>query len=152
MICHGIGYILPIGKIGIMIVLMTGQIFFGIAHGNTTNLYSMCGTYSEYKSGKSIKGMVMALCNTSIKICLVIRGLVITAVLGFINYNPDALVTSATIYGIKNMFFLVPIIFLFMSLIPLLWFKIKDGDIEMMENKISKGNIANCRGNNYIDN
>lgn len=152
MICHGIGYILPISKIGIMMVLMTGQIFFGMAHGNTTNLYSMCGTYSEYKSGKSIKGMVMALCNTSIKICLVIRGLVITAVLGFINYNPDALVTSATIYGIKNMFFLVPIIFLFMSLIPLLWFKIKDGDIEMMENKISKGNIANCRGNNYIDN
>lgn len=137
MICHAIGYILPVNKIFIMVILGIGQIFFGMAHGNTTNLYSMCGTYSEYKTGKSIKGMVMALCNTSIKICLVARGLVITAVLGFINYNPDALITDMTIKGIKNMFFLVPIFFLIISLIPLIWFKIKDKDIETMEAQIS---------------
>lgn len=136
MICHGIGYFIPVSKIGIMIVLGIGQIFFGMAHGNTTNLYSMCGAYSEYKTGKSIKGMVMALCNTSIKVCLVARGLVITAVLGFINYNPDAAITNMTIQGIKNMFFLVPIGFLILSLIPLIWFKIKDEDIEIMESKI----------------
>lgn len=136
-ICHGIGYFLPVSKIGIMVVLGLGQIFFGMAHGNTTNLYSMCGTYSEYKTGKSIKGMVMALCNTSIKVCLVARGLVMTAVLGFINYNPDAAITNITIQGIKNMFFLVPIGFLIISLLPLVWFKIKDKDIEMMESKIN---------------
>ncbi|MGL5693279.1 MAG: MFS transporter [Peptostreptococcaceae bacterium] len=136
MLCHGIGYFLPASKIGIMIILGLGQIFFGMAHGNTTNLYSMCGTYSEYKTGKSIKGMFMALCNTSIKVCLVGRGLVITAVLGFINYNPDAVITNTTIEGIKNMFFLVPIGFLIISLIPLIWFKIKDKDIEIMEIKM----------------
>ncbi|MGL4913727.1 MAG: MFS transporter, partial [Romboutsia sp.] len=135
-ICHLIGYFLPTNIIVIMIVLGLGQIFFGMAHGNTTNLYSMCGTYSEYKTGKSIKAMVMALCNTSIKICLVFRGLVITAVLGFINYNPDALITDMTIRGIKNMFFLVPVGFLIISLIPLLWFKIKDKDIEVMESEM----------------
>ena len=104
-----------------------------MAHGNTTNLYSMCGTYSEYKYKKSIKGMVMALCNTSIKVCIVIRGMIITAVLGFINYNPSAAITPSLVNGIKTLFFLVPIGFLILSLIPLIWFKIKDSDVEDME-------------------
>lgn len=135
MICHGIGYFLVINQIEIMLILGLGQIFFGMAHGNTTNLYSMCGSYSEYSAGKNIKGMVMALCNTSIKVCLVARGLVITGILGFINYNPNAIITETTIQGIKNMFFLVPVGFLGISLVPLLWFKIKDKDVELMEIK-----------------
>ena len=132
-LCHFIGYILPTNKVLIILLLGLGQIFFGMAHGNTTNLYSMCGTYSEYKYKKSIKGMVMALCNTSIKVCIVIRGVIITAVLGFINYNPSAVITPSLISGIKTLFFLVPIGFLTVSLIPLIWFKIKDSDVEDME-------------------
>ena len=132
-LCHFIGYILPTNKVLIILLLGLGQIFFGMAHGNTTNLYSMCGTYSEYKYKKSIKGMVMALCNTSIKVCIVIRGMIITAVLGFINYNPNAVITPSLVSGIKTLFFLIPIGFLILSLIPLLWFKIKDSDVEAME-------------------
>ena len=135
-ICHFIGYVLPTNKITIMSLLGLGQIFFGIAHGNTTNLYSMCGTYSEYKNNKSIKGMAMALCNTSIKMCIVIRGMIITAVLSAINYNPNAVVTYEVINGIKTLFFLIPIGFLIISLIPLIGFKIKDSDIENMEKSI----------------
>lgn len=78
-------------------------------------------------------GMVMALCNTSIKVCIVIRGMIITAVLGFINYNPSAAITPSLVNGIKTLFFLVPIGFLTVSLIPLIWFKIKDSDVEDME-------------------
>lgn len=132
-LCHFIGYILPTNKVLIILLLGLGQIFFGMAHGNTTNLYSMCGTYSEYKYKKSIKGMVMALCNTSIKVCIVIRGVIITAVLGLINYNPSAAITPSLVNGIKTLFFLVPIGFLAVSLIPLIWFKIKDSDVEDME-------------------
>ena len=132
-LCHFIGYILPTNKVLIILLLGLGQIFFGMAHGNTTNLYSMCGTYSEYKYKKSIKGMVMALCNTSIKVCIVIRGVIITAVLGLINYNPSAAITPSLVKGIKTLFFLVPIGFLTVSLIPLIWFKIKDSDVEDME-------------------
>lgn len=135
-ICHFIGYLLPTNKITIMFLLGLGQIFFGIAHGNTTNLYSMCGTYSEYKNNKSIKGMAMALCNTSIKVCIVIRGMIITTVLSVINYNPNVVATYEVINGIKILFFLIPIGFLIISLIPLIWFKIKDSDIENMEKSI----------------
>lgn len=138
--CHLLGFILPTNKITIMILLGLGQVFFGTAHGNTTNLYSMCGTYSEYKTGKSIKGMVMALCNTSIKVCLVIRGLVITSVLGIINYSPNVLITVEAINGIRILFFLIPIGFLVVSLVPLIWFKIKDSKVEAMEKEIAKVN------------
>ena len=113
------------------------QIFFGIAHGNTTNLYSMCSTYSEYEKNKSIKGMAMALCNTSIKVCIVIRGMIITGVLSLINYSPDVARTYEVVNGIKTLFFLIPIGFLILSLIPLIWFKIKDNDIGYMEKIIS---------------
>ena len=136
-ICHFVAYLLPTSKITIMLLLGLGQIFFGIAHGNTTNLYSMCSTYSEYKNNKSIKGMAMALCNTSIKVCIVIRGMIITGVLSLINYNPDVARTYEVVNGIKTLFFLIPIGFLILSLIPLIWFKIKDSDIEYMEKIIS---------------
>ena len=132
-ICHTVGYLLQSNKLIIMILLGLGQIFFGIAHGNTTNLYAMCGTYGEYKNKKSIKSMAMSLCNTSIKVCIVIRGMIITAVLSLINYNPNAVVTYEAIKGIKTLFFLIPIGFLIISLIPLFWFNIKDSDIEYME-------------------
>ena len=136
-ICHFVAYLLPTSKMTIMFLLGLGQIFFGIAHGNTTNLYSMCSTYSEYKNNKSIKGMAMALCNTSIKVCIVIRGMIITGVLSLINYNPDVARTYEVVNGIKTLFFLIPIGFLILSLIPLIWFKIKDSDIEYMEKIIS---------------
>ena len=136
-ICHFVAYLLPTSKMTIMFLLGLGQIFFGIAHGNTTNLYSMCSTYSEYKNNKSIKGMAMALCNTSIKVCIVIRGMIITGVLSLINYSPDVARTYEVVNGIKTLFFLIPIGFLILSLIPLIWFKIKDNDIEYMEKIIS---------------
>ena len=82
----------------------------------------------------------MALCNTSIKVCIVIRGMIITAVLSAINYNPNAVVTYEVINGIKILFFLIPIGFLIISLIPLVWFKIKDSDIENMEKNIRCNN------------
>ena len=141
-VCHAICYILPTSKFMIIGILGIGQIFFGIAYGNTTSLYSMCGTYSEYKTGKNTKGIIMSFCSLAIKISIVVRGIVITGVLGAIGYNPDIAINVATQNGIKTLFFLVPIAFLIVSLIPLVFFKIKDSDIPVMEKAIAEKSKA----------
>ncbi|WP_099189092.1 MFS transporter [Tepidibacter mesophilus] len=137
-VCHGICYILPNSTFTFLVLLGLGQVFFGIAYGNTTSLYSMCGTYSEHKTGKNTKGVIMSFCSLAIKISIAVRGVVITSVLGFINYSPDLAITASTQNGIKTLFFLVPIAFLASSLIPLIWFKIKDSDIAIMEREIAQ--------------
>lgn len=137
-ICLGLIYIIPPNIFVVTGLLGLGQIFFGFAYGNTTSLYSMCGTYSEYKTGKNTKGIIMSFSSLAIKISIAVRGIVIPTVLGIIVYNPDAAITVVTQNGIKILFLLVPIGFLLISLIPLLGYKIKDSDIEIMEKELSQ--------------
>ncbi len=136
--CLIIIYILPANVLIVTTLLGIGQIFFGIAYGNTTSLYSNCGTYSEYKTGKNTKAIIMSFSSLAIKISIAVRGAVIPAVLAAIAYNPDGVITDTIEGGIKMLFLLVPIIFLIVSIIPLLAYKIKDSDVTMMEKELQE--------------
>lgn len=140
--CLVIIYFLPANKFIVTALLGVGQIFFGIAYGNTTSLYSNCGTYSEYKTGKNTKAIIMSFSSLAIKISIAVRGAVIPAVLAAIAYNPDGAITASIQSGIKMLFLLVPIVFLVVSILPLLGYKIKDSDVSMMEKELQ------ARGNN----
>lgn len=140
--CLVIIYFLPANKFIVTALLGIGQIFFGIAYGNTTSLYSNCGTYSEYKTGKNTKAIIMSFSSLAIKISIAVRGAVIPAVLAAIAYNPDGAITASIQSGIKMLFLLVPIVFLVVSILPLLGYKIKDSDVSMMEKELQ------ARGNN----
>lgn len=142
-ICLVVIYIMPVNKIIVTSLLGLGQIFFGIAYGNTTSLYSNCGTYSEYKTGKNTKAVIMSFSSLAIKISIAVRGVVITSVLSAISYNADAAITNSTVSGIKMLFLLVPIAFLVISIIPLLGYKIKDNDIAVMEKELQERAKAN---------
>ena len=135
-------YILPSNKFIVTGLLGVGQIFFGIAYGNTTSIYSNCGTYSEYKTGVNTKAIIMSFSSLAIKISIAVRGAVIPAVLAAIAYNPDEVITSSVQNGVKTLFLIVPIVFLVVSIIPLLAYKIKDSDVAMMEKELQE------RGNN----
>lgn len=136
--CLIIIYILPANVLIVTTLLGIGQVFFGIAYGNTTSLYSNCGTYSEYKTGKNTKAIIMSFSSLAIKISIAVRGAVIPAVLAAIAYNPDGVITDTIEGGIKMLFLLVPIIFLIVSIIPLLAYKIKDSDVTMMEKELQE--------------
>ena len=142
-LCLVVIYIMPVNKIIVTSLLGLGQIFFGIAYGNTTSLYSNCGTYSEYKTGKNTKAVIMSFSSLAIKISIAVRGVVITSVLSAIAYNADAAITDSTVSGIKMLFLLVPIVFLVISIIPLLGYKIKDSDIAVMEKELQERAKAN---------
>lgn len=136
--CLIIIYMLPANVLIVTTLLGIGQIFFGIAYGNTTSLYSNCGTYSEYKTGKNTKAIIMSFSSLAIKISIAVRGAVIPAVLAAIAYNPDGVITDTIQGGIKMLFLIVPIIFLVVSILPLLAYKIKDSDVTMMEKELQE--------------
>ena len=131
-------YVMPANMIIVTILLGIAQIFFGISYGNTTSLYSNCGTYSEYKTGKNTKAVIMSFSSLAIKISIAVRGVVITSVLSAIGYHANAAITSSTVSGIKMLCLVVPIIFLVASVIPLLGYKIKDSDIAVMERELQE--------------
>lgn len=130
-------YFLPTNQAFVFIILFVAQVVFGVAYGLTTSMYSMCGTYGEYKTGKDIKGVIMACSSLAIKIAIALRGIVISAALAAIAYNPDAAVTPDAQGGIKLVFFIIPAAFSVASVVVFLLFKIKDNQIADMETEIA---------------
>ena len=76
-------------------------------------------------------------------IVTVLLGIVITSVLSAVGYHADAAITSSTVSGIKILCLVVPIIFLVVSIIPLLGYKIKDSDIAIMEKELQERESLN---------
>lgn len=136
--CLVVIYIMPSNVMIVTVLLGIAQVFFGISYGNTTSLYSNCGTYSEYKTGKNTKAVIMSFSSLAIKISIAVRGIVITSVLSAVGYNANATITGSTVSGIKTLCLVVPIVFLVISIIPLMGYKIKDSDIAVMEKELQE--------------
>ncbi len=136
--CLVVIYVMPASMMVVTVLLGIAQIFFGISYGNTTSLYSNCGTYSEYKTGKNTKAVIMSFSSLAIKISIAVRGVVITSVLSVIGYKADAAITASTEGGIKMLCLIVPIVFLVVSIVPLLGYKIKDSDVVKMEKELQE--------------
>ncbi len=135
----GICYFLPAKVMLVVVFLFLAQLSFGIAYGLTSNLYSMCGTYSEWKTGGNARGVVMSFCSLAIKIGVAVRGVLITAVLGMIAYDPNATVMTAEAKsGVKFLFIGVFTIIMLVSLIPLLFFRLNDKKVIEMEKEIAR--------------
>jgi GPH family glycoside/pentoside/hexuronide:cation symporter len=119
-------------------ILFIGQMFFGMSYGLSSGFYAMCGTYGEYKTGESANGLVMACCSLAIKIAVALRGVAITAFLGFIGYSATAEITAEIQESIRMLYGIFPVIFIVLSLIPLFFFKLDDKKIQEMEIEIAK--------------
>lgn len=131
-------YFMPTQKMLIFVILFVAEVIFGVAYGLTSSMYSMCGTESEYRTNKDTKGVIMACSSLAIKIAIALRGMVISAALAAISYNPDAAVTASAQSGIKLVFLIIPAVFSVISVILFLFYKIKDSEIVVMEQEIAK--------------
>lgn len=127
------------GEIALMVLLFISQIFFGFAYGLSANLYSMCATWSHWKTGENTVGVTMSIMTVSVKLGVTLRAIILPAFLAMVAYDSTATVFDAAAQaGICQMYFLLPIGLLVLSLIPfLLLFKIKDSDIEKMNAEIA---------------
>lgn len=124
-------------RMTVIVLIFVSQVFFGVAYGLTTSFYTNCATYSEQKSGKNTKGVIMSLCSFSIKVSIVIRGLVITTGLGIIGYSAEAAITGSVASGMTILCFIVPAIFIAAAIIPLLFYKLSDKEVMEMGNEIA---------------
>ena len=98
---------------------------------------------ANIKQVKNTKAVIMSFSSLAIKISIAVRGIVITSVLSAVGYHADAAITSSTVSGIKILCLVVPIIFLVVSIIPLLGYKIKDSDIAIMEKELQERESLN---------
>lgn len=133
-------YFMPTVEMLIFVILFAAQLIFGVAYGLTSSMYAMCGTESLYRTGKDTKGVIMACSSLAIKIAIALRGMVISAALAAIAYDPDAAITASAQSGIKLVFLVIPAVFSIVSVVIFLFYKIKDSDIVEMEKEIAKRN------------
>ncbi len=122
--------------------LFVGQLFFGVAYGYTSNLYAMCGTYGEWKTGGQARGVTMAFCSLAIKLGVAIRGVIIPVVLGMIAYDATAADPTVFAGGISSLYGLFPAVCIAISLIPLIGFKLSDEKIAQMDKEIAERDAA----------
>ena len=101
-------------------------------------MYSMCGIYGEYKTGEAVRGVVMAFCSLAIKLAVALRGICITAVLGYVGYTAAAEITPAMQGNIRLIFSAFPVVFIVLSLVPLAFFKLDDAKVAEMDQEIEK--------------
>ncbi len=135
-----IAYFLNPGYILLNVILFVSQVFFGLAYGLSVNLYSMCATWSHWKTGVNTVGVTMSIMTVAVKLGVTLRAVILPAFLAFVAYDATATVFDATAQaGIGQMYFLLPIILLVASLIPLVFlFRIKDADIPKMNKEIEE--------------
>ena len=134
-----VAYFINPGQVLLMVLLFASQVFFGFAYGLSANLYSMCATWSHWKTGENTVGVTMSVMTVSVKLGVTLRAIILPAFLAMVGYVSSATTFDAAAQaGIAQMYFLLPIGLLIASLVPfLLLFKIKDSDVEEMNAQIA---------------
>lgn len=122
--------------------IFLSQLMLNIAMGQQANLYSMCGTYSEYKTGKNMRGLMASIASVTVKVGFALRGVVISAGLAALSYNAGAQLTGeaaeAMARGFKALFCLAPGSLWIVSTCAIMFFGIKNEDIPIMEKEIAE--------------
>lgn len=137
-------FFLQPGFIALNVLLFVSQVSFGLAYGLSANLYSMCATWSYWKSGENTIGTTMSIMTVSVKLGVTLRAMILPAALSAVGYISTATVfDAAAIAGINQVYFLLPLALLVVSLIPFVFlFRIKDSDVIRMNEEISARNAA----------
>ena len=135
----GVCFFVQPGFIALNVLLFLSQVLFGLAYGLSANLYSMCATWSHWKSGENTIGTTMSIMTVAVKLGVALRAMILPAALAAVGYVSSATVfDAAAIAGINQVYFLLPFVLLLVSLVPFLFlFKIKDADVVRMNEEIA---------------
>ena len=135
----GVCFFVQPGFIALNVLLFLSQVLFGLAYGLSAHLYSMCATWSHWKSGENTIGTTMSIMTVAVKLGVALRAMILPAALAAVGYVSSATVfDAAAIAGINQVYFLLPFVLLLVSLVPFLFlFKIKDADVVRMNEEIA---------------
>ena len=135
----GVCFFVQPGFIALNVLLFLSQVLFGLAYGLSANLYSMCATWSHWKSGENTTGTTMSIMTVAVKLGVTLRAMILPAALAAVGYVSSSTVfDAAAVAGINQVYFLLPFALLLISLVPLVFlFKIKDADVVRMNEEIA---------------
>ncbi|HWS43114.1 MAG TPA: MFS transporter [Pseudoflavonifractor sp.] len=91
-----------------MVLILIGTLFGACPLAMWLGLYQDCAVYSEYKSGKDVKGFIMSLSVMPVKLGITVKSFIISAFLLGIGYSATAADTAAYPDSFRALFLLVP--------------------------------------------
>ncbi len=112
------------------IVMLVSFVGHGLPDSLVVAMYASCVDYGEWRTGKNVRGFIMALLTTPIKVGNFIKSVIITTVLASAGYIADMSLTPQLIQGIKNGFCLYPALVMIFGLIVFIVLSRKMKDME----------------------
>lgn len=138
-IMYLIGYLTDLGTFGTMALIMITSFLTAPIMSMQLGLYFDCATYSEWKTGKDVKGFVMSLTVLPIKIGILIKSFIMSAVLVGISYSATAADTSAYGPAFKFAYFLIPVIIAIVAIVVnLLLYRLNETKVAQMQKEIEE--------------
>lgn len=109
-IFHLLAYLIELPAMGTLIILLIGHFLGSSIMAMQLGLYMDCAVYSEYKTGKDIKGFIMALTVMPVKLGITIKNYVASFALISIGYSATATDTAAYGSSFRSLFLLGPVV------------------------------------------
>lgn len=142
-VVNGINYVLNLPTMPTLVLLVVANFLSAPIMAMQLGLYFDCATYSEWKTGKDVKGFIMALTVMPIKIGIVIKNVIQSAVLVAIGYSATAADTSAYGPTFRMIVLLIPIIVAVVTIVVnLLLYRLDEKKVAQMQREIEERKAA----------
>ncbi|WP_373485408.1 MFS transporter [Acetobacterium malicum] len=134
-----ITWLVPMSATAFKIVMLVSFIGYGLPDALVVAMYATCVDYGEWRTGKNVRGFIMALLTTPIKVGNFIKSVIITTALASASYVADMTPTPELIQAIKNGFCLYPALVMIFGLVVfvILSRKLKDMENDLAAKKAS---------------
>ncbi len=127
----------PMSSTSFMIVMFIAYLGYAMPDALGVAMYGSTVEYGEWKTGKNARGFIMSLLGLPIKVAILIRGLIITAILAGTGFVAGMDATPELVKGITNGLTLIPAGFIFVGLICItLLYRITPKKLEEMQSEI----------------
>lgn len=135
-----VAYLMRSNPIAVIAFMSIAGFFTAFTTIMVVPMLANCAIYSEYKTGVNCMGAVMGFLTVPIKIAVITRGLLITAVLAITGFDASIAVEQATDSvrnGIAAGFTIIPAILVVVALVIIMFgYRLKDSDIEQYSAEI----------------
>ncbi|TGE37465.1 sugar transporter [Desulfosporosinus fructosivorans] len=129
---------LPMNYVSFMIIMFIAYLGYGMPDALGVVMYSSTVDYGEWKTGKNARGFIMSLISFPIKVAILVRSVIITAVLVGAGYVANMQATPVLIESIKNGLTLVPAVIMLVGLFFIIFlYKITPASLSQMQKEIA---------------
>lgn len=138
-----IAYVINASPVVTLALILIGHFFGCTSLAMQLGLFQDCAVYSEYKSGKDVKGFVMALMNMPVKIGILIKNSLISSTLVGIGYSAVATDTSAYGPAFYKLFLFTPAIICIIAVVAnLVLYGLNEEKVKEMQAEIKARKVA----------